>query len=328
MSERSVTPPKVPSWLSPRVIGIIAIVVTALIVLSSSFYTVDQTEEAVILRFGRILRTEGPGLHSKIPFGIEQNFNVPTQEVQKEEFGFRTISAGIETVKSSREYKDESEMLTGDLNIVNVEWIIQYFIENPEDWLFHVENRHKTIRDISQSIMNLLVGDRTILGVMGSDRSWIENEARDKMNAIFDEYLLGIRVDTVKLLDVLPPEGSVQAAFEDVNKAEQDKERLINEGKEAYNQAIPKAEGEAQRVILEADGKKLERINNAEGDVARFKAMLKEYEKYEEVTKGRLYIEMFEEVFADEVGTDLIDKNFSNFIPIKALTGQGEGGVR
>jgi membrane protease subunit HflK len=307
---------------------IIIVVIAAIILISTSFFVVDQREVGVVLRFGKHVRTVEPGLNFKAPFGIEQNENVEIQEIKKAEFGFRTIQAGVETIYSTADYSQESEMLTGDKNIVDVEWIIQYRIIDPKAWLFNVQDREKTIRDISQSVINLLVGDRTILGVMGTERTAIESLSQTRMNQKFDEYGLGIRVNTVALQDVLPPTGSVRDAFEDVNKAEQDREKLINEGNQAYNEAIPEAEGKAKRIIQQAAGYAAARVNEANGDVARFLAVLEEYNRAPEVTKDRLYIEMFEEVFATDTGTDLIDRNLENFIPLKQLNELSAGGER
>jgi membrane protease subunit HflK len=301
--------------------------VVALIAIGlSSFFVVDQKEQGVVLLFGKFNRLVEPGLSFKLPFGIERNYNVPTQLVLKQEFGFRTVRPGVTTVYSSQDFPDESIMLTGDLNIIDVEWIIQYQIVDPVKWLFEVEDQNKTIRDISQSMINLLVGDRAILDVIGPERANIELLSQEMMNELFDKYNLGIRVTTVKLQNIVPPEGAVQSAFEDVNKAIQDRSRLINEGKEAYNQSIPKAKGEAQQVVQESEGYATERVNRARGDVARFRAVLQEYNRNPQVTRNRLYLEMFEEVFRNADGTDLIDKNLQNFIPFKALADQAPQG--
>jgi len=301
------------------VLGVVIFGVVA-VMLFSSFYIVDQKEQGVVLRFGKFNRLTEPGLNFKLPFGIERKYRVPTQMVLKEEFGFRTVRPGITTLYEEREFPEESIMLTGDLNIIDVEWIIQYRIVDPVKWLFQVENQRKTVRDISQSVINLLVGDRAILDVIGSERANIEFAGQERMNVLFDRYNLGIRVTTVKLQNIVPPAGSVQAAFEDVNKAIQDRSRLINEGKQAYNEAIPRAKGEAERLIQQARGYAIERINKAEGDVARFLKVLEEYRKNPRVTRTRLYYEMFEAVFQEEEGTDLIDKNLGNFIPFKSLS--------
>lgn len=323
MSEFDVTPKSSRSFsMKPKIFVIAVIVIAAIILVSSSFYVVDQTEEAVLLLFGKFNRVTGPGLHFKLPW-VERNYNVPTQVVQNMSFGFRTEKAGINTVYSRSDFPEESIMLTGDLNIIDVEWIVQYRIVDPKAWLFKVENRTKTIRDISQSVINLLVGDRGILDVIGQERANIEVQGQEMMNQLFNEYDLGIRVTTVKLRNIVPPEGSVQDAFEDVNKAIQDMNRLINEGKEQYNREIPKAQGQAEAMVRAAEGYAAERVNEAKGDVARFVSVYDQYKLNQEVTKTRLYIEMVEEVFGKAADTDLIDKNLGNFVPFKSLQSGG-----
>ncbi len=314
--------------ITPNMVIGVLVFLFIIIMLSTSFFIVDQKEQGVVLRFGKFTRLTEPGLHFKFPFGIEKKYNVPTQVVLKEEFGFRTEKPGLTTIYSKLDYPDESVMLTGDLNIVDVEWIIQFRIVDPVKWLFKVENQTKTIHDISQSVINLLVGDRAILDVIGAERANIEQQGQDMMNRLFDRYGLGIRVTTVKLQNIVPPAGTVQAAFEDVNKAIQDRSRFINEGKQAYNEAIPKAKGVAEQLIQQARGYAIERTNRAEGDVARFLEVLEEYRRNPAVTRTRLYLEMFEDVFAGAEDTDLIDKNLSNFIPFKSLSVPGQGGAK
>jgi membrane protease subunit HflK len=329
MSERDVSPGRMPRRLTPRALVIVVIVILALITVFSSFFVVDQKETAAVLLFGRFNRMAEPGLHFKLPFGIEKNYNVPTQVVLKQEFGFRMERPGITSIRSGQDFPEESVMLTGDLNIVDVEWIIQYRIVDTYKWLFKVQEREKTIRDMSQSVINQLVGDRAIFDVIGSERANIEAQSQDLMNGLFDKYELGIRVTTVKLQNIVPPAGPVQAAFEDVNKAIQDRSRLINEGQEAYNQAIPKAKGEAEKLVQQAEGYATERVNRAEGDVARFVSVLREYERNPGVTRTRLYYETFGEIFKDAENVDLIDKNLQNFIPFKSLQGPApEGATR
>ncbi len=307
--------------VTPRIILIVIGVVILLILFFSSFFVVDQKEESAVLRFGKFARMVGPGLHFKTPFGVERNYNVPTQRILKEEFGFRTERSGVVSVYSGQDYSGESIMLTGDLNIIDVEWIIQYQITDARAWLFNVQDQHKTIRDISASVISQLVGDRTIFDVIGAERANIEIKGQDMMNELYKHYGLGIRVVTVKLQNIVPPKGSVQDAFEDVNKAIQDRSRLINEGKEAYNQSIPRARGQAQQTIQEADGYAVERVNRAQGDVARFNAVLGQYRQAPEIVRTRLYYEMYDDVFAKAEGTDLIDRNLKNFLPLKSITG-------
>lgn len=298
----------------------------------TGFYMVDQSEEAIITRFGKYLpdRTASPGLHFKLPFGIEEAHLVNTSEFRTMEFGFRTLRAGQETVFDKGDYNTESVMLTGDLNIVNFKWEIKYRITDPADWLFNVEGKRagqslqdtriKTIRDISQSVINKLVGDRPILAIISSERETIQAEGVKDMNKKFEQYGLGVRVTQIQIKDALPPEGRVKEAFQDVDRANQDRNRLINEGKEQYNKIIPRTKGEAQKMIQEAKGYAKARENRARGDAARFNDVLKEYKQNPGVTRKRIYIETMEQVFKDKKNMDLIDRNLKNFLPMKDLS--------
>ena len=289
----------------------------AVIVLGSSFFIVDETEQTVITRFGKYYRTAGPGLQFKLPLGIDKCYSVPVKVVQTEQFGFKTIKSGREN-EYRNNITNESTMLTGDLNIVDVEWIIQYRIVDPKQWLFGVMEKQQTIRDISRSVINSLVGDRAILDIMGAERSSIENSALEMMNENFRQLGLGINVITVKLQNIIPPSG-VQDAFEDVNKAIQDMNRFINEGKEAYNSEIPKAQGEADRRIQVAEGYAAERVNMAKGDVARFNSVYDEYRRSPKVTKDRIYLETMNEIFGADTKPVLIDGKLDNVLPVKTL---------
>lgn len=306
-----------PEKLKKNIIRV-AVVLIILLCIATSVFIVDQTEDSVITRFGKYQKTVGPGLHFKLPLGIDRHYNVPTKIVQTEQFGFRTV--GASQTYSQGNFARESTMLTGDLNIVDVEWIIQYRINDPRAWLFNVlkDVRVSTIRDVSQAVINALVGDRAILDVIGPERTAIETNAVTMMNAQLQEFGLGVSVISVQLQNIVPPPG-VQAAFEDVNKAIQDMNRLINEGKEAYNSEIPKAAGEAEQMIQVAKGYATERINRASGETARFNAVYNEYRKAPEVTKNRLYLETWESLFSEKEGTSLVDKDLENFLPIKNL---------
>ncbi|MBO4759863.1 MAG: FtsH protease activity modulator HflK [Spirochaetaceae bacterium] len=304
---------------STLVFAIIILLVAALA--GTTMFKVDDTEQAVITRFGKYYKTVGAGLHLKAPFGIDKSYNVPIKVVQTEQFGFQTIKAG-----QVNQYKNgitkESTMLTGDLNIVDVEWSIQYRIVDPVAWLFNVQERKQTIRDISQSVINTLVGDRAF-DTMESERSAIQTSALELMNENFKQLGLGINVILVQLQNIVPPEG-VQQAFDDVNKAIQDKNRFINEGKEVYNAEIPRAQGEANQQVLVAEGYASERINRAQGDVARFNAVYEEYRKSPKVTRERLYLEAMESVFSEQQNSTLIDSKLDNMLPIKNLTDKAE----
>jgi len=298
---------------NPAMIGLIIAGLVILILLMTSVYIVDQAEEAVITRLGKYIATKGPGLQIKLPFGIDRNYTVNVKAVQTAQFGFTTVQSGVSSTYSSK--TRESTMLTGDLNIVEVEWIIQYRIVDSKAWVFNVMEREQTIGDVSRSVINMLVGDRAIMDIMSPARSEIENIGVDLMNETFRSFGLGINVIAVKLQNIDPPSG-VREAFEDVNKAIQDMNRLINEGMQVYNEEIPKARGEARRVISIAEGYKAERINRANGDVARFNSVYDEYRRSPEVTRQRLYYEMVEEVFKDAEGMTIIDRNLDNFLPM------------
>ncbi|AHC14986.1 FtsH protease activity modulator HflK [Salinispira pacifica] len=314
--------------------SMIILILVGLVVLGgalSTFFQVDATEQAVITRLGRYNRTKGAGLHFKIPFGIEQHFIVPTELNQSMSFGYRALEPGVQTVYDTRDYPEESVMLTGDINIIDVEWVIQFLITDPQNWLFNVDDPYKTISDISKSVINRLVGDESLNAVLGPARPAIEDQARQDMNVIFDDYELGINVTTVELKNVLPPSGRVEEAFKDVQDAQQDMERLINEGQQAYNTEIPRARGEKERAIQTAQGYANERVNQAEGDVARFIAVLGEYSNDPDTTRTRLYYEMVEEVFQDAETTNLIDRDLQNFLPLLNLNqqqGQTQGGTQ
>lgn len=307
--------------ITPSTIIILILAVLAVVIVGTSLFVVDETEQAVITRFGKYYKTLGPGLQFKLPFNIDKNYNVPVKVVQTEQFGFKTVKSGTQN-----QYKNgitkESTMLTGDLNIVDVEWIIQYRIVDPSAWLFNVKERNQTIRDISQSVVNTLVGDRAILDVMGSERTNIENAAQETMNDNFKTLGLGINVIGVKLQNIVPPKG-VQDAFEDVNKASQDMERYINEGKEAYNKEIPLAQGQADQEIQVAEGYAIERVNKAKGDIARFNSVYQEYQRAPAITRERLYLETMEQIFAAQENSTLIDKNVQNILPIKDISTSG-----
>jgi len=311
------TPPKAGKF-SRTTLTVIAAGIVLLILLGTSVFIVDQTEQAVITRFGRFISIREPGLHVKLPFGIDKNYTVNVRTVQTEEFGFRSTRGGNYPAYANQ--SSESVMLTGDLNIVDVEWIIQYRVVDPRAWTFNVNEKRATIRDVSRSAINMLVGDRAIMDIMGVERSAIENEGLAIMNDRFNEYGLGINVIAVKLQNVTPPSG-VQEAFEDVNKAMQDLERLINEGQQVYNEEIPRARGEAERLIQIAQGYATERVNRARGDIARFNSVYEEYRRSPEVTRQRLYYEMVEEVFKGEQGMTIVDRNLNNFLPMMNLGG-------
>ena len=317
MKQKKVDPSKMLGALRT----VIILIVIALIAFSG-IKVIPTTDNGVVTRFGKYTKTLSPGLNFVIPF-VDQVYKVPVKTVQKEEFGFRTARSS-ERSEYQNAILRESSMLTGDLNIINVEWVIQYKIVDPKAWLFNVEEdqRNKTVRDISKSVVNSLVGDRAIMDIISLDRDSIAVLAQEKMNEKYKQIGIGISVSSVQLQNIVPPE-EVQAAFEDVNIAIQDMNRLINEGKEAYNKEIPKAKGEAQKMIEEARGYASERINKAKGDVARFNAVYSEYVKAPDITRRRLYLETLDAIFKNNENITLIDKNLKNFLPLKELNKGG-----
>lgn len=297
-----------------------AVVVVIIILGFFSFTVISTTDNGVVTRFGKYNRTLESGLHIIIPV-IERVYHIPVTTVQKEEFGFRTTLASDRSQYRNNILR-ESLMLTGDLNIINVEWTVQYKIVDPKAWLFNVEENERinTIRDVSSAAINSMIGDLTILDVMGTARDTIQFSARDMMNERYKQLGLGISVTSIQLQNVIPPE-EVQQAFEDVNIAIQDMDRMINEGKEAYNNEIPRAKGEADKLIQEALGYASERVNKAEGDTARFNAVYEEYVKAPDITRRRLYLETLNAIFANTDKVTFVDKNLKNFLPLKNLTG-------
>jgi modulator of FtsH protease HflK len=262
----------------------------------SSFYTVQPEERAVVKRFGAVIKINDPGLHFRLPFGIDQVQLVATERVLKQEFGFRTEGMrGGRTAYSGKQFEDESLMLTGDLNIIDLEWVVQYRISDPIKFLYEMREPTRTLRDISESVMRRVVGNRLGSDVLTIGRVDIQLLGRDEIQQIMDRYDAGIHVITVELQDVVPPP-AVQPAFNEVNEARQERERMINEAQKRVNQEIPRAEGQAMRTIAEAEGYATERVNRSLGESVRFSAVLAEYRQAPEVTRSRLYLETMEEI--------------------------------
>jgi len=272
----------------------------------SSFYTVQPEERAVVKRFGRVIGITDPGLHFKLPFGVDIVQVVATERVLKEEFGFRTedSSASERTRFADRDFPSESLMLTGDLNIIEVEWVVQYRIGDPIRYLYGMRDPTGTLRDLSESVMRRVVGNRIGSEVLTIGRVEIANTARDEIQAAMNTYDNGIRIITVELQDVVPPP-RVQPAFNEVNEARQELERMINEANMQANQAIPRAQGTANRTISEAEGYATERVNRSLGETARFTAVLLEYRNVPEVTRSRLYLETLNEALP-RIGSILV----------------------
>jgi len=277
----------------------------------------------VIQRFGKYINTTQPGLHFKIPFGIDVLTKVKVKQVYKEEFGFRTVQAGVKTRYSSKSYDDEAIMLTGDLNIADVEWIVQYRIKDPVKFLFKVRNVQETLRDVSESVVRKFVGDRSVDEVIVLSRKEIADLAMVEMQNQIATYETGIEIVTLNLQNVNPPE-PVRPAFNNVNSAKQEKEKIINQAWEKYNEVIPEARGKAKRIIVEAEGYAIERVNRANGDAQRFIDMYKSYKVSKNITKKRMYLETMQKVLPKVERTFIVDENQSGILPLLNLDKGGK----
>lgn len=303
-----------------RVIGLIVLLVV-IVGVFTSFYTVQPEEQAVLKRFGRVVAMRGPGLHFKLPFGIDRASTVPVQRVLKEEFGFRTagIQGRTQYTKEPR-HRDESLMLTGDLKVIDVEWVVQYTISDADKYLHRSREPAQTLRDVSEAVMRRIVGNSLGSDVLTEQRVRVATQARDEIQSILDTYDIGLHIGTVELQDVTPPE-PVKPAFNEVNQAEQERERLINEAEKRRNQSIPRAEGQADQTIAEAQGYAAERVNRAKGEASRFSSILAEYQNAPDVTRRRLYIEMIDQVLPKLGRLFVIEEGQMQPIPLMDLNG-------
>jgi membrane protease subunit HflK len=284
--------PRIPK----SVIGIGILVLFGLSMLFTMFYTVEPDEVAIVQRFGRYVRREAPGLNYKLPFGLETVRKVRVQRVLKAEFGFRTEEPGVRSRFSPKTFHEESLMLTGDLNVAEVQWIVQYRITDPVQYLFGNRDATRAINDAAQIAMRTVVGDHTVTEVLTERRMEIAHQVQRKMQALLDLYATGLRVETVKMQNVTPPSEEVKRAFNEVNEAQQEQARKVNEALQAYNQEVPRARGEAERTVSQSEGYAVNRVNTAKGDVARFTALLAEYRKAPGVMRRRLYLETMRDI--------------------------------
>ncbi len=293
--------------------------VLLLLVLATSLYQVAPEEMGVILRFGKFVRTSDPGLHLKLPLGIETLDKVPVQRQLKMEFGFRTAEPGIRTeyllTSSSRA---EARMLTGDLNVVDAEWIVQYKIKDAYNYLFKIRDVNSTFRYMNEAVVRGIIGDSSVDEVITVGRVRIAMEAKEELQRLCDLYEIGIEVNQLIFQNVDPPD-PVKPSFNEVNESQQQKERKINEAWSEYNQEIPKAEGEAEQMIRAAEGYAMARVNNAEGDAKRFKSVYREYARAPLVTRKRLYLEAILEILPKVDKKIIFDENLKNLLPLLNL---------
>jgi membrane protease subunit HflK len=299
---------------------VVLVVVAVLYIGSSTVYTVAVDEVGIVQRFGKYVRISPSGLNFKFPTGIEKVTKVKVRFVYKEEFGFRTIKADVRTRYATGDaYLNESLMLTGDLNVAVVPWIVQYRINDPYKYLFKVRDVTGTLRDLSEATMRLVVGDRSINEVI-SKREEIAVQARKLLQKELDEAETGINVTTIEMKRTNVPE-TVQPSFNEVNQAIQEKEKMIYQAREEYNKRIPQARGDAEKTIKEAEGYALDRVNRAKGDAARFLSLYQEYVRAEDVTRRRLYLEAIQQVFPRLGKKYIVDAGQKNLLPLLNLGG-------
>jgi len=299
------------------------IALASLVLLWTSYYQIEPEEVGVVQRFGKYVRTTSSGPHLLMPFWIETVTKVPVERQLKMEFGFKTLQAGIRSTFAtpSPETTGEAMMLTGDLNVAVVEWIVQYRIKDPRAYLFHVRDVPETFRYMTEAAMRLVVGDHSVDEVITIGREDIARLAKEELQRLCEFYGIGIEVQQLVLQDVNPPD-PVKPAFNEVNQAIQEKERAINDAWAEYNKAVPRAKGEAEQAVRAAEGYALERVNNAEGDAKRFDSLYEEYRKAPAVTRKRLYIEAMQEILP-RVGKKLIlDDKAKGVLPLLQLDGE------
>jgi membrane protease subunit HflK len=298
----------------------------ALITVFSTVYTVAPEEVGVVMRFGEFVRTAEPGLNFKAPFMEKVNI-VPVERQLKQEFGYRTIESGTQTTYRKAGYGDESLMLTGDLNLADVEWVVQYRIQDPYKYLFKVRNPEKTLRDMSEAAMRQIVGDRTVNEVLTVGRAEVAFSVQEILQQLCNEYETGIRIEQVVLQDINPPD-QVKRSFNEVNEAQQERETLINQARADYNRVVPRARGEAQQAIQQAEGYAVDRVNRARGEVSAFNSVHAEYVNAPAITKKRIYFETMQ-VILPNLGQKIItDQDGSNVLPLLQMQGTGTTGNR
>lgn len=308
-----------PPWATPRLLRLGVAALVAIILLFGTVFQVQLEQVGIVLRFGRYVRTTEPGLRVKLPL-IEQVLKVPVQRQLKEEFGFRTVEATIRSRYSEGSFADESVMLTGDLNVAVVEWIVQYRVTDPYKYLFKVRGLTETFRSMNQAVMRGVVGDRTVTEVLTVGRQEIATASERLLQELVNQYEMGVVIDQIVLQDVTPPD-PVKPSWDEVNQAQQQRDRLINEARAEYNKVVPRAKGEASQTILQAEGYALERVNSAQGDATRFKALYEAYRRAPDVTRRRLHLETMQRVLPQLGAKVFLDKGTGSVVPLLPMEG-------
>jgi membrane protease subunit HflK len=318
---RQFRPPRPPGRIIVRVI----VLALAAILVFTTWFTVEPEEAGVVLRFGRVVRQVPSGLHLKLPCPLETALKVPIERQLKEEFGFRTQEAAVRSTYSDEDLSAESLMLTGDLNVAVVEWTAQFRVRDPYKYLFKVRNVRQTFRDMNETVMREVIGDRSVNEVLTVGRQEIAAEAEQRLQALCDEYETGIKIEQVVLQDVNPPE-AVKPSFNEVNQAQQEREKLINQARADYNQIIPRAKGQALQTLEQAQGFATDRVNRARGDADLFTQVYAAYQRAPEVTRRRMYLETMGRIYPKVKKKIVLDDSLKGVVPLLSL--QGQTGVK
>ncbi len=307
-------PPRAPAKILLRA----AVAVVALLFVLTSWFTIEPEEAGVVLRFGRFVRQVPSGPHMKLPYPLETVIKVPVERQLKEEFGFRTKEAGVRTTYSDEDLTAESLMLTGDLNVAVVEWTAQFRVRDPYKYLFKVRNVRTTFRDMNETIMREVIGDRSVNEVLTVGRQEIAAEVEQRLQKLCDQYETGIKIEQIVLQDVNPPD-EVKPSFNEVNQAQQEREKLINQARSDYNQIIPRAKGQAQQTLEQAEGFATDRVNRARGDAELFLQVHAAYQRAPEVTRRRMYLEAMSRIYPKVKRKIVIDESLKGVLPLLSL---------
>ena len=309
-----------PPQINPKILGIVLAVLIGIVLITQSVVIVEPEEVALIMRFGEYQRTLSPGFHFKMPL-IERKIRVPVERQLKQEFGFRTDQPGRRTTYSDANFTGESLMLTGDLNVAVVDWITQYRVNDPYKYTFKVRDVVSTFRDMNEALMRTVIGDRSVTEILTTGRQEIASEVEVRLQAMCDQYEMGIKIEQIVLQDVNPPD-EVKPSFNEVNQAQQERERLINEARSAFNKVVPRARGEAQQMIQEAEGYAANRVNRSEVDAALFREVLAAYRRAPDVTRRRLYLETMQTIYPNIKRKVILDENLKGLLPLLSLDGE------
>lgn len=311
---RQFRPPRVNPAIVFRVVAGILVIA----IVTTTWFTIDPEEAGLVMRFGRFARQVPSGLHLKLPYPFETVMKVPVERQLKEEFGFRTSEEGVRTTYSKADLSAESLMLTGDLNVAVVEWTAQFRVREPYKFLFKVRNVRKTFRDMNETVMREVVGDRSVNEVLTVGRQEIAAEVEQRLQALCDQYETGIKVEQIVLQDVNPPD-PVKPSFNEVNQAQQEREKLINQARADYNQIIPRARGQAQQTLEQAQGFATDRVNRARGDAELFNQVHAAYRRAPEVTRRRMYLETLGEIYPKVKRKIILDESLKGVLPLLPL---------